>query len=178
MPLDSIEINRAPVLTLWIAIVAHVGGHDWDSSLTIGKAFAGLNAQRKGRTLGIFQIKEPRGKPPKKQGLGEEFWIHVCGRGIPMRNLEDGARAVVKDKPIDPRSVQTYLGKAFGESLAAVRQAMEQLAAARSPDDLDAAAFGLYEKFRPRIASGQRGWGQKGKLDLAVIRALAAGPLG
>jgi len=176
MPLDSIEINRAPVLTLWIAVVANVQGHDWDGSLTIGKAFAGLNAQQKGRTLGIFQLKESRGKPPKKHGLGEEFWIHICGRGIPMKNLEVGGRAVVRDKPIEPGSVESYLRKAFGDSLAAVREAMEELAKACDPDELDVKAFGLYEKFRPRIASGRRGWGQKGKLDLAVIKGLAARP--
>lgn len=90
-----------------------------------------------------------------------------------MKNLEKGVRAVVKDKPIDPRSVETYFGKAFGESLDPVQEAMEQLARAYKPDELDARAFGLYEKFRPRIASGQRGWGQKGKLDLRVIRELA-----
>jgi hypothetical protein len=178
MPLDSIEINRAPVLTLWIAIVANVQGYDWDSSLTIGKAFAGLNAQDKGRALGIFsQSRTSQGIPSKKHGLGEEFWIHIGGRGIPMKNLEDGVRAVVKDKPIDPRSVETYFGKAFGESLAAVREAMERLAKAYNPCELDVRAFGLYEKFRPKIASGQRGWGQKGKLDLGIIRELAAKPV-
>ena len=176
MPLDSIQINRAPVLTLWMAIVANVQGHDWDCSLTIGKAFAGLSAQQKGRTLGIFHLKEPQGRPPKKHRLGEEFWIHVGGRGIPMKNLEVGARAVVKDKPIEPGSVKSYLGKAFGESLAPVREAMQQLARAYDPGELDLKAFGLYEKFRPKIASGQRGWGQKGKLDLEVIRELAARP--
>ena len=31
---------------------------------------------------------------------------------------------------------------------------------------------GLYEKFRPTVARGQRGWGQKGELDLDVIRSL------
>jgi hypothetical protein len=172
MTLDSIEVNRAPVLTLWIAIVANLQGYDWNASLTIGKAFAGLNAQDKGRALGIFSPP----KNAKKHGLGEEFWIHIGGRGIPMKNLEEGARAAVKDKPIDPRSVQTYLDKAFGESLASVREAMVQLAQACRPDELDARSFGLYEKFRPKIASGPRGWGQKGILDLRTIRELAARP--
>ncbi len=93
-----------------------------------------------------------------------------------MKNLEAGPRAVVKDSPIDPRSVERYLDKAFGESLAAVREAMEQLAAARPPAEIDAAAFGLYEEFRPRVASGQRGWGQKGRLDLRKLRELAGRP--
>ena len=64
--------------------------------------------------------------------------------------------------------------KSFGDWLAAAREAMEQLAKAHTPEELDERAFSLYEKFRPKIASGQRGWGQKGTLDLGVIQELAA----
>lgn len=35
-----------------------------------------------------------------------------------------------------------------------------------------AAAFGLYERFRPDIPKGARGWGAKGTLDLGLIRGL------
>jgi hypothetical protein len=168
---DTIEINRAPVLTLWIAVVAERMGHTWGTALTIGKVFAGLNAQAKGRLIGIYP--EPSG-PSRKRGLGEGYWVHIGDRGIPMQNLPDGPRAVVKDKPTDPKSVETYLAKAFGESLPAARGAMEQLAKAFTPEEIGARAFGLYEKFRPRIASGQSGWGQKGRLDLGVIRDLAS----
>ena len=167
----SIEINRAPVITLWITVVANRVGHPWKTALTIGKVFAGLNAQAKGKLLGIYS--EPS-QPSKKRGLGEEYWIHIGDRGIPMKDLAEGARAVVKNKPADPKSVETYLAKAFGESLTSVRGAMEQLAQAFSPEEIGARAFGLYEKFRPKIASGQRGWGQKGQLDLGVLRGLAA----
>jgi hypothetical protein len=170
MSATTIEINRAPVLTLWIAVVANRMGHSWETALTIGKVFAGLNAQAKGRLIGIYA--EPS-EPSKKRGLGEEYWIHIGDRGIPMKNLAEGARAVVKDKPADPKSVETYLAKAFGESLASVREAMEQLAETFTPEEVGPRAFGLYERFRPKIASGQRGWGQKGTLDLAVIRGLA-----
>jgi hypothetical protein len=50
----TISINRAPVLTLWAAVVAQRLGFDEDEALTMGKAVAGLNAQTKGRSLGIF----------------------------------------------------------------------------------------------------------------------------
>jgi len=120
--LDTIEINRAPVLTLWIAVVAERMGHCWNTALTIGKVFAGLHAQAKGRLIGIYAV--PSG-PPRKQGLGEEYWVHIGDRGIPMKNLPEGPRAVAKDKPVDPRSIETYLAKAFGEPLTAAREAME-----------------------------------------------------
>ena len=77
MPFDSVEINRATVLTLWIAIVSNRMGHTWDTALTIGKVFAGLNAQAKGRLIGIYS--EPS-EPSRKRGLGEEYWVHVGDR--------------------------------------------------------------------------------------------------
>jgi hypothetical protein len=53
MPAPTISINRAPVLTLWAAVVAKRLGFDEDEALSLGKALAGLNAQAKGRRLGI-----------------------------------------------------------------------------------------------------------------------------
>ena len=52
---NSIQINRAPVLTLWASVVAERLAFSRDESLSLGKALAGLNAQSKGRRLGIFK---------------------------------------------------------------------------------------------------------------------------
>lgn len=174
---NVVIINRAPVLTLWGTIVAERLGYDREAALTLGKGAAGLNAQSKGRMIGVFgEPKAPEGSgPPRKAGLGEEFWIDICGRGVPAKDTDEGIRAVVKDKPIEPETVQTYLESKFGESLEAVRDAMEELAAAFEPEMLETAAYGLYEKFRPSIEPGKRGWGQKGELDLDFVRSLAAG---
>ena len=175
MPLDAIEINRAPVLTLWGAVVAERMGHDGDAALTLGKCLAGLNAQTKGRRLGIYGPPKAGegGGVPKKVGLGEEFWVELCGRPLPAKKTADGVRAVVKDKPIDPAKVQQYLAGKFGDALAAVRAAMADLAGAFKRDDLAEQAFSLYEQFRPQIPAGRRGWGAKGPLDLDLIRSLA-----
>jgi len=174
MAADTVSINRAPVLTLWATVVARRQGHDEDTALTLGKAVAGLNAQTKGRSLGIYgPPKAMRDGKPKKVGLGEDFWVQVCGRPVPVKNTDDGVRAVVKDQPIEPDKVRKYLTGKFGDSLEAVTDAMQQLAAAFEPEDLEGAAFGLYEQFRPKIAKGQKGWGQKGELDLDLIRSLA-----
>ena len=50
----KVKINRAPVLTLWAAVVAQRLGYSEAEALTLGKALAGLNAQSKGRRLGIY----------------------------------------------------------------------------------------------------------------------------
>lgn len=167
-------INRAPVLTLWASVVAERLGYERDTALTLGKAVAGLNAQSKGRMLGIYgQPKGPeRGLPPKKTGLGEDFWIQICERGVPVKNTADGIRAVIKDQPIDAAKVQAYLESKFGTDLDAVRGAMEELSAALGAAALAAEAYVLYEKFRPVIPRGKRGWGAKGELSLDLIRSL------
>ena len=78
---ERITINRAPVLTLWAAVVAERLGHDRAAALTLGKCVAGLNAQSKGRMLGIYgPAKGPEGGggPPKRTGLGEDSWVELC----------------------------------------------------------------------------------------------------
>ena len=170
---QTVTINRAPVLTLWAAVVAEHLGYEPAAALTLGKAVAGLNAQTKGRMLGIYgEAKGPHRGPPTKVGLGEEFWIEICGRPVPAKNTDDGVRAVVKDRPIDPDKVQSYLAGKFGDDLDSVRAAMSELAENCGPDYLEEGAFALYERFRPAIPAGRRGWGAKGELDLELIRAL------
>jgi len=170
----TISVNRAPVLTLWAAVVAARKGYDWKAALSFGKALAGLTAQTKGRRLGIYETPEHvEGEKPRKAGLGEDFWVEICGRPIPVKKTSEGVRAVVGAEPIQPMQVETYLKRKFGERLGDVRQAMEKVAASYTAEELTEHAFSLYESFRPKIAAGARGWGQKGQLDLDLIRSLA-----
>lgn len=167
----TITINRAPVMTLWAAVVAERLGHDSDAALSLAKAVTGLNAQAKGRTLGIYKP----GEGPKS-GLGEEQWVPLLGRSVPARQTPAGLRAVVKDKPVDPQTVRAYLRSRFGEGLAAATAAMEKLAASLPREELAGRAYALYEAFRPQIPRGQAGWGAAGELDLARIGELARKP--
>lgn len=171
---DTILINRAPVLTLWAAVVAERPGFNPDEALSLGKAVAALNAQVKGRALGIFQAKPEAVRQARQRERGEEFWVRLCGRPVPAKNTDQGVRAVSGEKPIDPESAARYLNQKFGDDLYSAREAMEVLARAFAPDDLEEQAFALYEAFRPQIPSGRRGWGAKGTLDLRLIRSLAS----
>jgi len=175
VPKPEVLVNRAPVLTLWAAVVAERLGHPQGTALTLGKAVAGLNAQAKGRRLGIFEAsKEPGGAPKPKAPLPEEAEVlPLLGRAVPVIHTPQGIRATLKDKPIDPESVQRYLEQKFGDDLAQVRAAMQALAKAYPPQDLAARAFALYEQFRPPVPEGQKGWGAKGVLDVNRIHALA-----
>lgn len=171
---DAILINRAPVLTLWASVVAERLGYDHKAALSLGKTLAGLNAQSKGRRLGIYKPSEKiEGVLKKKPRLGEEVWVEILGRAIPTKHTKEGIRAVNMDKTVEPESVDRYLEQKFGPALEDVRKAMRTLAQTFGPSELNENGFGLYECFRPAIPEGVRGWGAKGELNLAAIRSLA-----
>jgi hypothetical protein len=100
--------------------------------------------------------------------------VDILHRAVPAVRTPQGLRALSKGRPIEPASVQRYLEGKFGDALEDARDAMMQLARALSPDRLAREAYSLYEKFRPRIPAGQKGWGVPGKLSLDAIRSLAA----
>jgi hypothetical protein len=53
---------------------------------------------------------------------------------------------------------------------------MEHVARSFRPAELAAAAYGMYERFRPTVPAGTRGWGARGDLDTDFIRSLAKRP--
>lgn len=166
-----VTINRAPVLALWATVVAERLGFDRDEALSLGKAVTGLNAQSKGQRLGIYTKKEKGGE--RREERQKRDAVELMGREIPVVRTPDGVRAVNKDVQVSPEGTQAYLEAKFGEHLAAVRAAMEDLARSMKPDVLAARAFALYAQFRPQIPDGVKGWGAKGELDCATIRSLA-----
>lgn len=175
MAAKKIKINRAPVLTLWATVVAERLGYDEDTALTLGKAVAGLNAQSKGKKLGIYEEKseDEKKEDKKKEKAAKPEFIELLGRGIPAVKTPKGLRAAIKGEPIHAESVQTYLEQKFKDDLDDTRKAMEKLAKAYTPKQLESKAYDLYEKFRPEIPEGVKGWGAKGELDLDYIRSLA-----
>lgn len=171
---DSLKINRAPVLTLWAAVVAERLGFDHDEALTLGRAVAGLNAYAKGKSLGIFK---PSGDTlrAKRKEVQEGFQVELLHRAVPVLVTPEGIRATAKGKPTNPASVEKYLTSKFGGQLESVSRAMAELAKSYPPEALAEVAFKLYEKFRPRVPPGTEGWGAAGILDIAFIRKLARG---
>jgi len=95
------------------------------------------------------------------------------GRALSAVNTDQGVRAVIKSKPIEPEGVERYLESKFVDALTDARKAMTELANALKPDELAQLGFGLYEQFRPVIPEGVKRWGAKGELDLGRISKLA-----
>lgn len=173
---DTIKVNRAPVLTLWAAVVAERVGFDHDEALTLGKAVAGLTAQSKGQRLGIFEpspeeLRKRRAESAKAAGV---FHVALLGRAVPVLRTKDGLRAAGKDaRPVTPDSVERYLESRFGDALPELREAMTRLAKSRTSARLADEAFALYVAFRPEVPEGEAGWGAKGILSLRKLRSLS-----
>lgn len=168
----KIKVNRAPVLTLWAAVVAERLGHSEAEALTLGKALAGLNAQSKGRRLGIYAPR-PKGEAPAgTEAKKPPESVELMGRQIPVVRTRQGLRAADNGEAIEPASVRRYIESKFGDHLDDVRLAMSDLARSYPPAELASHAFALYEEFRPQVPKGERGWGAAGDLDLALVRRL------
>lgn len=161
------------MLTLWAAVVAERLGFDWHEALTLGRAVAGLNAYAKGKALGLFHPK-PADVKEKCNALkhGEELTVNLLHRAVPAVRTPDGIRALSKDKPIAPESVERYLNGKFGEGFDGTRKAMVALAKSFPPGEIAERAYDLYVAFRPDVPAGVKGWGAAGVFDLGGILKL------
>ncbi len=99
-------VNRAPVLTLWVAAVAEALGFEHDEALSLGRAVAGLNAYLKGVSLGLFQPTPAEVKEQRRKMRNEEtVTIDLLHRAVPAKYTDEGLRALSGESPIRPESV-------------------------------------------------------------------------
>src|SRR5438045_6683796 len=92
----TIHINRAPVLTLWAAVVAERLGYARDEALTLGRAVAGMNAQAKALRLGIREPGDASEKP-KRAAAKPPAVVELLGRSVPVVKTPQGLRSVSKE---------------------------------------------------------------------------------
>jgi hypothetical protein len=175
-PPPPIRVNRAPVLTLWAAVVAERVGYPPETALTLGRFVAGSSARAKARRLGISDEKQDAEErharaaelKPRRQT------VRLLGRDVPVLAADDGTlRAEDAAKLASAKSVQSYITRAFGDRLDEVRAAIEVLAASLPPEELNRVGFRLYERFRPDVPEGAKGWGAKGELRVEQIVGVA-----
>jgi hypothetical protein len=174
--LTKIAINRAPVLTIWAAVVAERLGHSRSTALTLGKTIAGKVAFSKAQTIGRAKKRDAGASAPPRPAGERTKLLAFMGRHCTMVETVSGWMALSDGKPISPKEVEQYLEEKFGDRLEETRLVMTELAMSRSPAQLAREAFGLYRKFRPSIPAGSAGWGKDGVLDLDNIRHLVRAP--
>ena len=101
----KIRIDRAPVLTLWAAVVAECLGFDRLTALTLGQAVAAPSAYAKGASLGII---EPRPDLMREAaGRGRQFGLRPPGPSGAGDADADGLRAVNKASLATRRSARS-----------------------------------------------------------------------
>jgi hypothetical protein len=146
-----IDVGRRPVLILWSTIVAERLGFERDEALTLGRAVASLGG-------GIAKVPPDAVTPAEiaemrvKLQPGQTIDVSLIDRVVRIARVSEGLRAVVKNRPIDPASVELYLGEKFGDQIDAVAEAMINLAETLPPSRLAERAVELYEQFRPETS--------------------------
>ena len=95
-PAPALRINRAPVLTLWAAVVAERLGHPPETALALGRFVAGASARAKARSLGLAEdgrdAEERRDRAADLKPRRET--MRLLGRDVPATRAEDGALQV------------------------------------------------------------------------------------
>lgn len=172
----EVVVNRAPFLTLWASVVARRLGYDADEALTLGRAVAGQTAAAKGKRLGLLTSRpaEEREQLGQRRREAGAETIAYMDREIACARTPAGLRALADARPIDPQSVRRYLEGKFGDALHPVEEKLMAVANAFSPKELSTCAMDLYMEMRPAVASGSAGWGQMGRLDVAVMDRILA----
>ncbi|KAK5049079.1 hypothetical protein LTR84_005502 [Exophiala bonariae] len=177
---NPVLINRAPVLHLWGACVAHClhPSLAWPTCLAIGSQISTLCAISKGRSIGAIEPADPDKKAQKDEkkrktadSADQEFDV----MGFPM-HVKNGELVVQGEAKKGNEGL--LVGK-FGneQDYEKAKNAMtDALQGWKGKGDLlDKKAFGMYERFRPSVKSGQRGWGRKGELTVKQIREVVRG---
>lgn len=178
-PEDTVQINRAPVLSLWVTVVAEKLGYNHTEALSYAQWITGLLARSKGKKLGMFEQSndeetyEPSSKRFKRGTNDEEDYVCIFQNiKVPVNIDSEGNRIAIegdKSAKIDTKSTERYLQRSFGEKFIAVKDAMLHLVNMFRMDEMELLtkeAYRLYEHFRPDWV----GWGNKSTLNLAKIR--------
>ena len=191
----DVKVNRSPVMILWASCQCErILGYDWSSSLSLASALAALNAKAKGRSLGIYsQQRSEASRGEEDPDLLEEIGSFVDKYGNQHSDIVRGIFLLSRETPAvkcgSPKHVQglqngkrisaLYVDKnlksAFGDLYGTCYTEMCRLCTAmkRAADSKGKQAYEYYVQFRPDIASGKQGWGQKGSLKLSKIRELS-----
>jgi hypothetical protein len=169
----TIIINRAPVLHLWSACVAHVVHPElsWQTCLSAGSAVSTICAAAKGRSVGTVPEKEESASKTSREDFETVQVMHFSLR------LKDGLALVGSTGKGRPAG-EDGLRRKFGEvEYERVRGVFDEVLGDWDvgPDELNPKAFEFYEQFRPEVKSGQKGWGRKGELDLEKVKIVVAG---
>ncbi|KAF2094349.1 hypothetical protein NA57DRAFT_80162 [Rhizodiscina lignyota] len=171
---QAILINRAPVLHLWAACVAHFVHPklSWSTCLSAGSAISTITAIAKGRSIGtIEESKDTEAKRKKKEQRPTDIDIMEVMQ-FKLR-IKDGVALVGSEQKGKPGNDGALKSKFGEDAYERVKKTFEESLETWKGDEeeLNKQAFGFYEDFRPSVSAGQKGWGRKGQLNLDTIQS-------
>lgn len=171
---DIIFINRAPVLDLWASCVTRFMYPDleWKTCLSAGSAISALCAVAKGKAIGTVGDRSEASKDDSKQKKEGDDTENISVMSFNLQ-VRDGLVLVGGNRKKDNEEAQR---KKFGaDEYERLKGVFKEVLSTWKDDreGLHKIAFGFYEKFRPNVAAGQKGWGRKGELSLSKIREVA-----
>jgi hypothetical protein len=168
-PNSPLVINRAPVLTLWIAVVASRKGYGWDTALSFGRSITSKFAQSKAESMGVITKADVLHDTERRRRIRIDA-AKVIGQTIEVVWTKQGMRACDSNgNEVNSGQVDKYVKSAFGEHYDSMLTAMNTLAGSYPTIDLlEADAYALYTHFRPSFS----GWGSKSILHKTDILAL------
>eukprot|EP00797_Seminavis_robusta_P032202 Sro713_g191580.2 (228) ;mRNA; r:23653-24336 len=168
---QTILINRSPILTLWVAVVAErLFSLKFEEAMTVGSAYAAECARAKGTSLGIYTetTQEKKDGPSEDAGDAKRQFL-LMNQTIRANQTPAGWRAIGnKEEEIDPHQIWKSLTKKLGDDLPFVLERMREAAEAAG-EDLDASAYNYYVHVRPGIPHGTKGWGAHGHLQTSKL---------
>mmetsp|Transcript_12534 Transcript_12534/g.24067 ORF Transcript_12534/g.24067 Transcript_12534/m.24067 type:complete len:277 (+) Transcript_12534:44-874(+) len=175
----KISVARAPVLILWVAVVVSRQRYSFCEGLSFGSWFVQILAEHTHKAVEPVKVAERVARATVLPEGGTT--VKVFGMRVPVVHGSGrlGATRAIKDgDTIDPAITQKYLTQSFGGEvhLQQAKQHLEQLADAMlrwadgDTSKVDEMYYTLYEQFRP----DWYGVGNKGELDLAVLKDLAS----
>lgn len=176
---STVVINRAPVLQLWSACVAHhlYPSLPWSTCISAGSAISTICAVAKGRSIGTVPEKEDteeknrkRDEAKKKQHELEE--IHIMHFDLKSKDGLVIVGSEQKGKPGNEDALRKKFGEMQYQTVKKCFQDALQSWGEGDEEQLDKEAFHFYEEFRPTVSSGQKGWGRKGVLNLDTVKSV------
>jgi hypothetical protein len=104
----TISINRAPVLTLWAAVVAERMGFDRDETLSFGRAVAGLKPNQRGVVWAYSNRTRRRRRSPATAATASGFTSRCAGgRCRPSLPRTGSGRSAAASRSIPTASRRT-----------------------------------------------------------------------
>ena len=171
---DTVVINRAPVLHLFAACVAHRVHPEltWETCLSCGSAISTICAVAKGRSIGTVEPPDEQKKAEKetkrKKQKDEFETVQVMQFKL---KLKDGLALVGSTDPKGKPGSEGPLKGKFGDKYVNVKKAFDEVLEnwKGHEDELNEKAFGFYEELRPTVGAGQKAWGRKAELSLKNV---------